>query len=392
MTELSFSKLLSQLSSCDRRTRRKVVPQIAASEDPRAVETLLGLLADPELRQLAVDCLVKKGDTVSHLLLPLLEHGNDEVRAAAAEVAGRLRNQGMSEALRRALQFQGSVRVQRAAAEALGKLRDPASTSALVAALDSSYATVRCAAAEALGRIRDPSATEPLCRLLLDNKAEPLQVAATALGKIKDERAVQPLVRTLESLLGPGTSILFTPRLIVEVLVKMGRGDAAVPPLLRVLHEKPLGAAEILGKIGDKRAVEPLIALLQQYLIRLQQRCEITEEQIVYHTVNVLGKIGDPRALKILLANPMHSGFASQASRAVESILKRSAPEASDEDLCTASTIEDAHEFVDEDLGTMKEEDWPPLRRRTRMVTISCSRIREPAKGELVRRGCTART
>jgi hypothetical protein len=65
-------------------------------------------------------------------------------------------------------------------------------------------------------------------------------------------------------------------------------------PLLRILCNKDIDirsrAAEALGRIGDQRAVEPLIkALLDRY------------STVIISSANALGKIGDPRASEPLL-------------------------------------------------------------------------------------------
>lgn len=74
------------------------------------------------------------------------------------------------------------------------------------------------------------------------------------------------------------------------------RGRAAVPGLLEVLEAGPddtrFIVAQLLGKIGDERATEPLIAVLRD-----EQNGYIRKE-----AAEALGKLGDSRAAAPLLA------------------------------------------------------------------------------------------
>jgi len=73
------------------------------------------------------------------------------------------------------------------------------------------------------------------------------------------------------------------------------RGKAVVPRLLQVLEEGPDSnryiAVQLLGKIGDKRATEPLISVLEKE----------TEAALREEAAEALGKLGDERAIEPLL-------------------------------------------------------------------------------------------
>ena len=132
--------------------------------------------------------------------------------------------------------------------------------------------TVRGAAAEALGWIGDKRAVEPLIAALDDKNRGVYKAAARALGRIGDARAVKPLVARIwiqrKDVHQPAA----------EALGQIG--TPAVKPLIDVLEDKPsfrssskwkyerwpevaAKVAEVLGQIGDARAVEPLIATLK---------------------------------------------------------------------------------------------------------------------------------
>ena len=90
----------------------------------------------------------------------------------------------------------------------------------------------------------------------------------------------------------------------VETLGKIG-DTRAVEPLIEVLgdeegFEERIYAAEALGKIGDTRAVEPLIEVLGVDEVGDCDLCEAATE--------ALGKIGDARAVEPLIEVFSHVG------------------------------------------------------------------------------------
>ena len=78
-----------------------------------------------------------------------------------------------------------------------------------------------------------------------------------------------------------------------EALGKLG-DQRAVEPLIACLKEKAVGriyAAEALGKFGDQRAVEPLIACLKDEDLRVRRQA-----------AQALGVLGDKQAAAPLIA------------------------------------------------------------------------------------------
>ena len=135
--------------------------------------------------------------------------------------------------------------------------------------IDRFYVIARAAATEALGKIGE--AVDPLIQALKDENVYIRRGAAEALGKIGDARAVEPLIRawnTASLTYGVDKDEALS-RHAAEALVKIG--GPAVEPLIQHLKKQKefknwdtrRGAAEILGKIGDARAVEPLTKALK---------------------------------------------------------------------------------------------------------------------------------
>ncbi len=107
--------------------------------------------------------------------------------------------------------------------------------------------------------MRAKEAVDALIELLRDELWDVRRAVVISLGKIRDPRAVEPLIETLKS----GLLIRFeAARSLIQI------GGEAVPRLISLLETNDLDidvkvkAAEALGLIGDERAVEPLVELL----------------------------------------------------------------------------------------------------------------------------------
>ncbi len=116
----------------------------------------------------------------------------------------------------------------------------------------------RIEAVKALEKIGNPRAVEPLINALKDKYLDVRSHAAEALGRIGDPRAVEPLIEALKDENG------FVSKTVAEALANIG--EPSVKPLIKALKNSDSclrsNAAGTLGLIGDVRAVEPLIKLL----------------------------------------------------------------------------------------------------------------------------------
>lgn len=191
----------------------------------------------------------------------------------------------------KALGFKKDPIVRRDAAVALGQLGDARAVEPLLEALTDTEADVRVGVAGALGLLGDLSAVEPLIRALQDEDPGARAAAASALGQlgpvlagVADARAVAPLIAALQdgfAAVRDGSA---------TALGQMGA--LAVQPLLTALRGQDLavrkGATQALVKIGPP-AIEPLIAALEDPLLRGM-------------AVTMLGRIGDVRAVEPLIA------------------------------------------------------------------------------------------
>jgi HEAT repeat protein len=166
---------------------------------------------------------------------------------------------------------------------------------------------VRCAAVLALRDLNDPRAVQPLIATIKDDDPYVSAAAARALGEIHDPRAIQPLIDALEFRPDPpGGSYLtkYDParRAASDALVMFGvpaaqelakpivrsiprtttdwkwvtlvaiGGPVANDAMLRILsyevksggvsHNAIESAVDVLSKSGDRRAIDPLVYLL----------------------------------------------------------------------------------------------------------------------------------
>ncbi len=114
-------------------------------------------------------------------------------------------------------------------------------------------------AAEALGSIGDDRAVEPLTALLSDRRPEIALAAARALGDIGSGRAVEGLLQSAAHHESHPVQAEAE-----KSLIKIGA--SAVRPLLAQLKSSDASerkaAVRILGEIGDRQALQPLVSAL----------------------------------------------------------------------------------------------------------------------------------
>jgi HEAT repeat protein len=307
-----------------------------------AIPTLVALLADanrtghPEWAMVsvcpgneAVKALVAIGPAAARPLVAALGSPDPLVRRRAAEALHDIGEARPSAPLapavgplERLLRGDPVVDVRAAAARALGVLRaiDP-----LAAALKDADPTVRALAAHAM-IVRDARAIPPLMEALDDRdarvrgeavdsagfvagatgdrRAVPALIerladkepwirtrAAEALGRARDPRAIEPLIRARHGTHagGAGTSALMAleaygePWARARLIEIVKAGDEDLGPT----------AAEVLASLGEKAAVEPLLAALAGK--------PYPDRSKVVNALARLGEARDPRLMETML-------------------------------------------------------------------------------------------
>ena len=166
---------------------------------------------------------------------------------------------------------------------ALGKIGDNRAVEPLVAALKDSRSYVRSAAACALGKIGDNRAVEPLVAALKDNGSEVRSAAACALDSLQWKAATADHRVAFAIAMKRCNDAVAEGEVAFEPLIESIRSDAS---------EVRSDAIRALGKLGDARAVEPLISAFKNSRDK-HERCA---------AMRALGKLGDARALTLALS------------------------------------------------------------------------------------------
>lgn len=131
-------------------------------------------------------------------------------------------------------------------------------------------------------------------KLESERRPEVKAALARALGDLKHTSSVEPLTKVLD----PGASDMSSQLANKTVVATLGAiGDRrAVPSLVPLLRAKDnytrIEAAQVLGAMRAKEAVEPLIALATD---------ETVEPFLNKKAIEALGNIGDPRAAPALV-------------------------------------------------------------------------------------------
>jgi HEAT repeat protein len=304
------SKLSAALENWLRTGEPAVKPLIAAVERchekpfvPIVFLQALGWLRDSR----AVEPLVK-----------LLKHKDWMMRANAAKALGHIGDTRAVEPLVKALNDNRKDAIEYVA-YGLGEIGDEKAVKPLVELLKSKDCAVRCWAAKALGEIGDKNALQPLLDALKDDDWWVRWYTAEALGKLKDKKAVKPLIGAMKEDKKP--YVRYRAAAALGVIGDKEALDALIEALKGERYVRD-GAAMALGRIGDKRAVEPLRKLMKEdesERVHLAAECALymlTREENLFESIvktlkndpvlgdvaaQLLGMIGDRKAVKPLI-------------------------------------------------------------------------------------------
>lgn len=177
-------------------------------------------------------------------------------------------------------------------------LQNKCDVKGLVKALQHKEWTIRRDAAIALGNIGDSHAVEPLSEVyknecIFEGSYAVREATVTAIGKIGDNSAIKFL---LDALGDRHEGVRHT-----AISALIGIGDTVVTPLGELAMSKDVSddtmeaTIEILGKIGGTRSVEILASLL---LMEARESLLTAKEKAAV----ALGQIGDRRAVEPLIA------------------------------------------------------------------------------------------
>lgn len=274
--------------------------------DYRATLPLIQLLngEDAYVAQCAVFALSQIGDTRAvEPLIRIVKDHTSRLRRDAAKSLGRLRDRRAIPALIEGL-GDADPALRAACANSLRFLPDSRAVAPLIELLDDRDDGVRWSAAGALGPIEDRRAVVPLMKAAGDRHAYVRFCAVMSLGDLKDRRAVELLITTLN----------YDTDYLVQCAAATSLGaigsKRAVPSLLRLLRRTQWeayanaglrrSAIWALGRIGDDRAVEPLIGMLEDPSEDMEEMI-CGEEQLTWRLISgALADIGSDKAIGYL--------------------------------------------------------------------------------------------
>jgi HEAT repeat protein len=344
--------LLEALAGDDVFVRRVAVRALGPLGDSRAVEPLISVLANTKsaiLRGEAAEALGQIGGDQAILALVSVLHGKSSVVSTSAAVA--LKNLGWQPgknamaaaywastgAWDQCIEL-GELSIEPLAAiladpsgtcpeatlvavvQTLGQIGGEGVLQPLSAALKDDYTEVRRAVVLALESLGGEQAVELLVGALEDRNLEMRQIVIAALGRLGGPRAIAALISRLDSPsdgwgVNAEMALLSIGRPTAEALIA-ALGDTNLSIQAR------LGAAVVLGQLGDPRAVAPLAAALEDlgayYPRSILRALEGAHDlraleplvgilgphtkELRRKAAHLLGELGDPQALPGLSA------------------------------------------------------------------------------------------
>lgn len=358
--DADVERLVAQLRSHDVTVRSDAAHHLGKLGDERAVPALAEALADPDeyVRKSAVAALRRIGGTSTMEALRMaLGDRSEQVVLQAVNGLRDMRDKGAVEALirvlarrERSLQLASTEALVRIGGDAVpalleafkdralrrkignqvwkilvemeGKAIDP-----LLAVMADENQYVRLTAISVLGRIGDKRVAPPLVELFLDD-ARMQEAVVTTLGRL-EERGV------LELPSGPTIDReIALPKEVVEALSSRPRGavtkqlgealenpsskvrrfvlraiytllgDGALDTLVRTLDDEDIDvkrlAIKIMGKLRDKRVVEPLVRMI------LHDGEQV--EEAAWNTLKVLTELREYEELRAKVAKERAGG------------------------------------------------------------------------------------
>ncbi len=245
-------------------------PVWAAPPVPIAADTQ-SAAPDPRARLLAIRALAQDPAQLDTLAESLAKESEPSLRRALQDALARL---PLTEAnLLRALATSPVASARAFAAHSLGRSRSDSAMTGLVAAMPDADASVRLEIYRALGALENRLALDPLMRAAVRDVSPACRAGAVAAA---------------EALAAAPTVPVDVPIDLARLAASTGSGASRRAEPRR---DEAIAAARRLGESGDRRALEPLVEVARTAADPLLQQAALA----------ALGRLGDARAVPPLL-------------------------------------------------------------------------------------------
>lgn len=382
--------------------RREAEAALTRIKNARAVEPLVAALQDRDsaVRSSAARILGEIGSRQAiEPLAAALQDLDREVRLSAAWALALISDKE-AEVLTIPLAIETLVQAlsderpaaRKTAARALGLAENPQPVEALIKAMSDEDRDVRVEVIQALGEIGDKRAVESLLAVLGDKDSDMQGAAAYALGRAGDARAIEHLAAALEE---PHREERV--RIAIITALSQIQDERVIQPLTMALEVGDWQARQRAAQALDARDWRPAndrqralhaIVLRRWYKFETlgPAAIDVLIEQGGLHNLEallVLAKLGDPRAVKPLINFVNDPTQAQTAAGALQIVLERAAGAIATEDLQAVMALNDS-------MPTgywYGEGGWGGL---VDTEPANCSQVKKLARQELLRRGLPA--
>lgn len=256
----AINSLLETMTGDDKREAAKAAKLMARIRSEETIPILIDMLMDenPHFQRRSKQGLLAIGEPAVDPLIKLLKNRDPNIRSSAIEVLGSIGDKRVVPYLIEILEKDRAARIY--AATALGQMGDTIVVPELIEALKEKDPSMRKASAMALGNIGDLRAIEPLIGLFLDDDRSVPLYAVNALGMI-GEKVFDKVNHLLKN-------ENYNLRLYATMTLGEIRDKRAIHPLLSIIENKKdeleLRRAAIiaLGSVGGEKVVDYLIKFL----------------------------------------------------------------------------------------------------------------------------------
>lgn len=210
---------------------------------------------NPRLRVFAQNVLIEMGAMAVDPLIKLLNNPDPYARSRSIEILSKIGDKRVIEPLKQKLNDPVRL-VQVQAAAALYGMGQQVPVDIIINGFKDQDVVTRKAATKAAWEMLDNPPLNPLLKVMIDNDPDVRNYAVLAIGKTRSPEAVEPLIKVLQ-----GDAVDQVKNSAAKSLEAVGK--PAVDPLINLLETtKDIGTTirivQVLGNIGDKRAIKPL--------------------------------------------------------------------------------------------------------------------------------------